>query len=92
MPHRINEFRAKIQFITFAEMPSLIYRACKATNTVSNTRYIQEAVCRRLSEDLGLDLEGLLAALPEPKANAAVLIGPSRKPEKKPRNLTGVRR
>lgn len=67
MPFRLDEFRAKIQFITSASMPNLIYRACVCTGTVSNTRYIQEAVCARLAHDLDLDYKDLIAELPPPR-------------------------
>ena len=80
MPFRLGEFRAKIQFITSSEMPHLIYKACVATGTVSNTRYIQEAVCERLARDLDLPLERLLDRLPPPRGMAGVRLGPDRKP------------
>lgn len=79
-PFRLDEFRAKIQFTTSAEMPSLIYRACIKTNTVSNTRYVQEAVCERLARDLDIPLERLLDRLPPPRGKAAVPFGEDRKP------------
>lgn len=74
MPFRLDEFRAKIQFVTMARMPSLIYKACLATDTPSNTRYIQEAVCAALSRDLGIDYQELLNELPPPRAAAARLL------------------
>lgn len=74
MPFRLNEHRAKIQFITSAAMPNRIYKACLKTDTVSNTRYIQEAVCAALSRDLDIPLDDLLAELPEPRSNAARMI------------------
>lgn len=86
MPHRLNEFRAKIQFITFAAMPSMIYRACQATGTVSQTRYCQEAVCERLSRDLGVPLDELLVRLPAPRGKAAALLEPSGGPRIGPGN------
>lgn len=64
MPYRLNERVAKIQFVTSAAMPSLIYKACVRTQTVSNTAYIQRAVCEALARDLGLHLEDLIADLP----------------------------
>jgi hypothetical protein len=77
MPFRLDPEmypnRTKIQFVTDNAMPHLIYQACLATNVVSNTRYIQEAVCTALARDLGLDLDDLLAALPEPRGNAKAL-------------------
>lgn len=79
MPFRLNEHRAKIQFITFARMPSLIYKACLAKSIPSNTRYVQEAVCWKLSQDLGIPYESLLAELPPPRGKAAVLFGDDRR-------------
>lgn len=71
MPFRLDEFRAKIQFITSARMPSLIYKACLASGKVSNTVYIQHAVCEALARDLGIDLAELLAELPPPRGRSA---------------------
>lgn len=85
MPFRLDEFRAKIQFVTSAQMPHLIYKACLRTDTASNTRYIQEAVCEKLSRDLDIPLQDLLDALPPCRSAAAVLWGGDRKP--KPRRL-----
>ena len=65
MPFRLNEFRAKIQFITSARMPYLIRQAVKKTEYPSNTVYIQHAVCEALSRDLDIDLQDLLDELPE---------------------------
>ena len=73
MPFRLDEFRAKIQFITSAAMPNQIYEACKKTGTVSNTRYVQEAVCARLAEDLGIPYADLIDALPPTRGNSATL-------------------
>lgn len=64
MPFRLNEFRGKVQFVTSAEMPSLIFKACKVTNTRSNTVYCQRAVARALATDLGLDYDELIAKMP----------------------------
>lgn len=80
MPFRLDEFRAKIQFVTSASMPNRIYKACLATGTVSNTRYIQEALCERLSRDLDIPVEDLLAELPPSRTSAATLFGTNRKP------------
>lgn len=79
MPFRLDEFRAKIQFITSSEMPALIYRACVKTGTVSNTRYIQEAVCARLAADLDMPVERLLDRLPPPRGSSKHLFGGDRK-------------
>lgn len=59
-----GEPRSKIQFTSFARMPNLIYRACHATSTVSNTAYIQKAVCEALARDLDLPLQDLLDECP----------------------------
>ena len=84
MPFRLDEFRAKIQFITSAEMPHLIYKACLATDTASNTRYVQEAVCEKLARDLDVPLQDLLDRLPPCRTTAAVLWGGDRRPKKRP--------
>lgn len=79
MPFRLNEFNAKIQFLTSARMPSLVYRACVRTGIPSNTVYIQHAVCEALARDLDIPLEELLAELPEPRSTANRLLhGPER--------------
>lgn len=77
-PHRLNEFRGKIQFVTAARHPSLIRQAAEKTGCIgpsgraSSTRYIQVAICRALSRDLGLDYDELLAELPPLTGRAAV--------------------
>lgn len=83
MPNKLDEFKACIQFITSAEMPSLIYKAVLATDKRSNTQYIQHAVCEALSRDLDIPLERLLDRLPPPRNLAAVPFGPDRKPRKR---------
>lgn len=98
MPFRLNpekygEFRAKIQFVTFARMPRLIYQACLKTGTISNTVYIQRAVCEALARDLEIPLEDLLAECPRSRGPSAHLYDPDRK--KRPVSLDftgGVRR
>lgn len=75
MPHRLNEFRAKIQFVTSAAMPSQIRQAAIATGKPSNTVYIQHALVDALARDLGLDKDALLADLPKPHGPAASLFG-----------------
>jgi hypothetical protein len=80
VPFRLSEFRAKVQFITFAQMPALIYKACLATGKVSNTQYIQHAVCEALARDLDIPLEDLIGQLPKPRGMAGVVLGPDRKP------------
>lgn len=84
MPFRLDEHRAKVQFITFARMPHLIYKACIKTGTPSNTRYVQEAVCERLSRDLDIPLQDLMDELPPARGMAGVLFGGDRKPRKRP--------
>lgn len=73
---RYGEFRAKIAFTTSARMPSDIYEACKATGVVSNTVYVQHAVCEALARDLGIPVEELKAALPTPRGPAAAVLAP----------------
>lgn len=80
MPFRLNEFRAKIQFTTSAEMPALIYKAVLASGKVSNTEYIQHAVCEALARDLDMPLQRLLDNLPPARGKAAHPFGPNRKP------------
>jgi hypothetical protein len=74
-PHRIDPARfpdrVKVQFVTFTAMPHLIYQACLATDTMSNTVYIQHALCAALARDLGLDEAKLLADLPPPRGPAS---------------------
>lgn len=79
MPYDL-EGKAKIQFVTSARMPSLVYKACLVTGHVSNTVYVQHAVCEALSRDLGIPIEELLAELPPPRGSAATLFDGTRKP------------
>ena len=76
MPFRLNEFRAKIQFTTSAEMPSLIHRACLATGVVSGTVYCQHAIAAALARDLNVPVERILANLPQPRGPAKHLYDP----------------
>lgn len=80
MSPRLNEFTTKIQFASFNEMPAMVYRACIAAKVPSNTRYYQEAVCEKLSRDLGIPLEELISRLPPPKGKSKVLFGADRRP------------
>jgi hypothetical protein len=80
VPFRLDDFRARAQFVTFAEMPSMVYEACQATDTPSLTRYYQEAVCEKLARDLHTPLDDLLAMLPEPRTSAKVLLKPRNGP------------
>lgn len=73
MPFRDDAFSTPIRFSTFPQMPSLIYRACVEKGVVSNTRYIQEAVCEKLARDGIEPLESLLAKLPPGRTNSLVL-------------------
>lgn len=75
MPFRLNENRAKIQFIAPIDMPWHIRQAAERVGICSNTVYIQHAVCEALARDLGLDLQDLLDSLPEPRTNAKSLRG-----------------
>lgn len=74
MPFRLDAQygppRAKVQFVTFAAMPSMIYEACVKTGITSNTVYIQRAVCEALARDLGMDVEDLYGMLPSALGNA----------------------
>lgn len=79
MPFRLNEHRAKIQFVTSARMPSDIYKACLATGIRSNTAYIQRAVCEALARDLDIPLATLLAALPESRGTSDRLFDGTRR-------------
>jgi hypothetical protein len=80
MPFRLGKEgfpnRAKVQFTTSLSMPHMIYRACKATGTVSNTVYVQRAVAEALARDLGIPLEQILADLPEPRGPAKHVFDP----------------
>jgi hypothetical protein len=69
-PFRLDEHRAKIQFLTSARMPSLIYRASVSTGLSSNTEYLQRAVCAAVARDLGLDLDELLSEQPPKRGRA----------------------
>ena len=81
MPFRLHNEgfpdRTKIQFTTSIRMPHLIYRACQATGTVSNTVYCQHALVHALARDLQIPASDLLAELPEPRGPAAHLYDPS---------------
>lgn len=89
MPFRLDPDlypnRTKIQFTTYARMPTDIYKACVATGVVSNTVYVQHAVCEALARDLDIPLDELLDELPTPRTRAktrfttarASLVGPA---------------
>jgi len=76
-PFRLDEFRAKVQFTTSAEMPMLVYRACLETGVPSNTVYYQLATCAALARDLGVDFDDLVAALPAPRGPSGHLYDPT---------------
>ena len=63
MPFRTGPGRTTIHFLTFTEMPSMIFEACKQHDVPSNTRYVQEAICRRIADDMGYEYDELVAAL-----------------------------
>lgn len=92
MPHRLDEHRAKIQFVTFAAMPHMIHTACLSTGTVSATRYIQEAVCAALARDHDLPVQTVLDMLPATRGPAGHLADPTDHAMARPgnRNATGV--
>jgi hypothetical protein len=75
MPFRLTEERAKVQFLTSARLPSLIYKACLATGQPSNTAYIQRAVCEALARDLNIPLTDLLAEQPPVRSHAGEFRG-----------------
>lgn len=76
MTWRLRDDTAKIQFCTGHWMPYRIYEACVATDVVSNSRYIQLALCEKLARDLDLDLDDLIAQLPPPRSKAKHLFVP----------------
>ena len=69
--------RTKVQFTTATWMPYRVFEACKATGIVSNTVYIQRAVCEALARDLNIDLDRLLSELPTPRGPAKALFDPA---------------
>jgi hypothetical protein len=92
-PDWIN--RTKVQFTTASWMPYRIFEACKATGTVSNTVYIQRAVCEALARDLNLPLDRLLSELPTPRGPSNHLYDPEENPMNRypdvKRDITGGR-
>lgn len=84
MPFRLTEHRAKIQFVTSARMPHDIYKACLVTGTLSNTAYVQRAVCEALARDLDLPLEELIAALPPARGRSGMLFDGTRQVVNRP--------
>lgn len=61
--------RVKMQFVSSAEMPYLIYRARLATGYDSATKYIQHRLCAAIAADLDLDYDTLLSRLPPGRKN-----------------------
>lgn len=80
MPFRLDEFRAKIQFTTSAQMPSLIYKASLVVGVPSNTVYCQYALCDALARDLGISIAELRSKLPVPRGPAGALMDPAVNP------------
>lgn len=74
---RLRPGTVKVQFATSREMPYMIYRACLATDTVSNTAYIQRAVAEALSRDLGIPVEEILQNIPPNRGPALHLFDPA---------------
>lgn len=58
--------------------PSLIYKACLATDTLSNTAYIQDALCEALARDLNIPIEDLKAQMPPRRTRSAHLYDPDK--------------
>jgi len=58
--------------------PSLIYQACLNTGTLSNTAYIQDALCEALARDLGMSVEDLKAQMPPRRTRSLHLYNPDR--------------
>jgi hypothetical protein len=90
VPYRLNEFRAKIQFMCSSRMPSQIHQAVLKTGEFSNTTYIQRAVCERLARDLDLPLSVLLDDQPEPQGRSRVLFGADRRPVRRVKQVAEV--
>lgn len=88
MPFKLDEFRAKLQFVTSRQMPTLIYEACKATGVVSGTVYCQHALCEALSRDLGIPIADLLAQLPAPRGPGKHLFDPADQKMVRPKPIT----
>lgn len=78
MPYRLNDLRAKMQFIVPNNFPSLVRQATEETGQPSMTRYMQLALCRQLAEDLNLDEAELIRSLPATVGKGAPLFGGER--------------
>lgn len=79
MPYRLDEFKAKIQFVAPTNFPALINRAAEKVDVPSQTRYIQLALCRALAEDLDLDEGELIRSLPPTRGMSGALFGGDRR-------------
>lgn len=79
MPFRLDEFKAKIQFVAPTNFPVLINRAAEHKDIPSQTRYIQLALCHALAEDLGLDEGELIRSLPPTRGPASALFDGNRR-------------
>lgn len=69
--------KGKIQFVTSARMPYLIYQACLRTGHRSISVYCQHALADALARDLDLDREQIVAELPPPRTRSAALMDPA---------------
>jgi hypothetical protein len=72
-----NDLYTCIQFRCNTEMPSMIYKACKATGTTSQTAYIQRAVVAALARDLDRPETELLDLLPTARGRNRYLFEPT---------------
>lgn len=78
-PFRLNEFRAKIQFVTSAETPSLIAKAAAKRDLSSNTEWLQHTIAAALAKELDLDLQQRMERLPPNRATPTILFGDTAK-------------
>lgn len=70
MPHRLNDFRARIQIVTSSRSPALVRRAAKKRGFASSTHYLQHVILEAVARDLELDnLDELKAELPPNRAD-----------------------
>lgn len=71
--HTVAPGSASLMFRAQAEFPWLIYQACLASGTVSNTAYIRNAVAEALARDLGIPLEEITKNFPPLRTRSATL-------------------
>lgn len=83
MPFRLDEFKAKFQFVAPANFPVLVNRAAEKKGIPSQTRYLQLALCRQLAEDLDMDEGELIRSLPPTRGPASVLFDGNRRAVKR---------